>query len=167
MLYRFYLHGKICRAIITNGKISYNPHLGPLAIHLLYDCFRRSESCSSPSTTRCHHIIAARMSVGLESIDDKHTTNFPQLQKRQLLRQTRRVVTRHLDQHCFGTRFSNSVLLSIVAFYGSISVFVTFQMNQYTEISNVNDNNYLSNCISKGNYHQWRSDYSSWCVSNR
>ena len=39
------------------------------------------ETCSCPSTTQCYHILAAKMSIGQHSEDEKSRINLPQLRK--------------------------------------------------------------------------------------
>ena len=65
-------HVSVHKAIIANGLLIHSPSLGVFTVIgtggnanavRLYP----KESCSCPSTTRCYHILAARMSVGLEA----------------------------------------------------------------------------------------------------
>lgn len=39
------------------------------------------ESCTCPSTSRCYHILAVRMSIGLEDLDSKCKVNLTQLRR--------------------------------------------------------------------------------------
>ena len=39
------------------------------------------ETCSCPSTTQCYHILAAKMSIGQHSEDEKRRINLSQLRK--------------------------------------------------------------------------------------
>ena len=74
------------RAIIKCGKISHNEKLGvftvlgtsgkPNVIRLF-----PTESCSCPSTSRCYHIMAVRMSIGLDTTSCKQKVNLTQLRR--------------------------------------------------------------------------------------
>lgn len=74
------------RHVIEQKQISHNQSLGvftvigtsgnPHAIRI----FPR-ESCTCPSTSRCYHIIAVRMSIGLEDVDSKRKVNLTQLRR--------------------------------------------------------------------------------------
>ena len=39
------------------------------------------ESCTCPSTSRCYHILAVRMSIGLEDVDSKQKVSLSQLRR--------------------------------------------------------------------------------------
>ncbi len=39
------------------------------------------ESCTCPSTSRCYHILAVRMSIGLEDVQSKRKVNLTQLRR--------------------------------------------------------------------------------------
>ena len=39
------------------------------------------ETCTCPSTGRCYHVLAVRMSVGLETIDSQRKVNLTRLRK--------------------------------------------------------------------------------------
>ena len=39
------------------------------------------ESCTCPSTGRCYHIIAVRMSIGLEDVNSQRKVNLTQLRR--------------------------------------------------------------------------------------
>lgn len=76
----------ICRSIIASKQISHNQVLGVFTVvgttgnaHAVR-LFPR-ESCTCPSTNRCYHILAVRMSIGLEDIDAKKTINLTQLRR--------------------------------------------------------------------------------------
>ena len=74
------------RLIISNNWLSHNQSLGvftikgtggtPHAVRLF-----PTESCSCPSTTRCYHIMAARISIGLDHEGTKKKINLTQLRK--------------------------------------------------------------------------------------
>ena len=42
-------------------------------------CLFPKESCTCPPTSRCYHIMAVRMSIGLESVDSKRRINLSML----------------------------------------------------------------------------------------
>ena len=74
------------RFIIENKQISHNQELGvftvlgttgrPHAIRIF-----PKESCTCPSTGRCYHILAVKMSIGLEDIDSRRKVNLTQLRR--------------------------------------------------------------------------------------
>ena len=74
------------RFIIENKLISHNQELGvftvlgttgrPHAIRIF-----PKESCTCPSTGRCYHILAVKMSIGLEDMDGKQKVNLTQLRR--------------------------------------------------------------------------------------
>lgn len=74
------------RQVIEKKQISHNQSLGvftvigttgnPHAIRI----FPR-ESCTCPSTGRCYHITAVRMSIGLEDVNSKRKINLTQLRR--------------------------------------------------------------------------------------
>ena len=76
----------ISRSIISSGHLSHNQSLGvftvigtsgnPHAVRIF-----PSESCTCPSTARCYHILAVRMSVGLEDVSSKRKVNLTQLRR--------------------------------------------------------------------------------------
>ena len=39
------------------------------------------ESCTCPSTSRCYHILAVRMSIGLEDVNSRRKINLTQLRR--------------------------------------------------------------------------------------
>ena len=64
------------RSIIGAGKICHNEKLGVFTVEGTggnAHCVRifPKESCTCPSTSRCYHIMAVRMSIGLDKPDDK------------------------------------------------------------------------------------------------
>ena len=66
-----YIIISFCRSVISSGSLSHNQSLGVFTVvgtggkaHAVR--IFPNESCTCPSTTRCYHILAARMSVGLE-----------------------------------------------------------------------------------------------------
>lgn len=71
---------------MDNNLITHNPSLGvftvlgtsgnPQAVRLF-----PKESCSCPSTTQCYHILAAKMSIGLENVACKRKINLTQLRR--------------------------------------------------------------------------------------
>ena len=75
-----------CRLIIEKKQISHNQSLGvftvigttgnPHAIRMF-----PKESCTCPSTGRCYHIIAVRMSIGLEDVNSQRKVNLTQLRR--------------------------------------------------------------------------------------
>lgn len=76
----------INRAIIDDGKISHNPSLGvftvvgttgnPHAVRLF-----PSVTCTCPSTSSCYHVLAVKLSVGLEDSEAKRKINLTQLRR--------------------------------------------------------------------------------------
>lgn len=72
--------------MVDNGNISHNHKLGvftvvgttgnPHAVKLF-----PTEKCTCASTFRCYHIVAVRMSVGLEDVDSKRKVNLTQLRR--------------------------------------------------------------------------------------
>ena len=81
-----YFYSYLSRAIVSSGNISHNEKLGvftvlgttgnPNVIRLF-----PKESCSCPSTGRCYHIMAVRMSVGLDTTCCKRKINLSQLRR--------------------------------------------------------------------------------------
>lgn len=73
------------RFILEHGQINHNHSLGvftvvgttgnPYAVRLF-----PTESCSCPSTNRCYHLLAVRMSIGLDSKQSKQI-NLTQLRR--------------------------------------------------------------------------------------
>jgi len=66
----------ICREIIDGGKISHNEKLHVFTVEGTggnAHCVRLfpQESCTCPATFTCYHILAVRISVGLETTDTK------------------------------------------------------------------------------------------------
>ena len=80
------IHNINSRFIIENKLISHNQELGvftvlgttgrPHAIRIF-----PKESCTCPSTGRCYHILAVKMSIGLEDIDSRRRVNLTQLRR--------------------------------------------------------------------------------------
>ncbi len=74
------------RYLIQNNMINFNQGLGvftvvgttgtPHAITLF-----PKESCTCPSTNRCYHVLAVRMSIGLEDINSRRKVNLTQLRR--------------------------------------------------------------------------------------
>ncbi len=74
------------RYLIDKKLISHNASLGvftvlgtsgnPSAVRLF-----PTESCSCPSTGRCYHIMAVKMSVGLRDKESKKSVNLTQLRR--------------------------------------------------------------------------------------
>ena len=74
------------RSVINKGHISHNQSLAvftilgttgkPHAVRLF-----PTESCTCPSTSRCYHILAARMSIGLEDNSKQKKINLTQLRR--------------------------------------------------------------------------------------
>jgi len=72
--------------IVTTGCLNHNPSLGVFTIKGTSGTSHAvklfpKESCSCPSTSRCYHIIAARISIGLQCDDYKKNINLTQLRK--------------------------------------------------------------------------------------
>lgn len=75
-----------CRGILEEGKISHNYKLGvftivgtkgiPHAVRLF-----PKESCTCPSSTQCYHILAAKMSIGMEEKQSHGKINLTQLKR--------------------------------------------------------------------------------------
>lgn len=72
--------------IISKGHLSQNQTLGVFTVlgsggkaHAVR--LFPSESCTCPATSRCYHILAARMSVGLDDVDNKKKINLTQLRR--------------------------------------------------------------------------------------
>ena len=71
---------------MENNLITHNPSLGvftvlgttgnPHAVRLF-----PKESCTCPSTTQCYHILAAKMSIGMENNVCKRKINLTQLRR--------------------------------------------------------------------------------------
>ena len=78
----FFVH----RSIVEKKEISHNQSLGvftvlgttgkPHAVRLF-----PKESCTCPSTSQCYHILAVRMSVGLEDFNSCRRINLTQLRR--------------------------------------------------------------------------------------
>ena len=72
------------RLVLEKGRLEHNSKLGvftvigtagnPHAVKLF-----PKESCTCPSNSTCYHIIAAKISVGIESIECSKTINLSQL----------------------------------------------------------------------------------------
>ena len=75
-----------CRLIIEKKQISHNQSLrvftviGPTGNPHAIRMFPK-ESCTFPSTGRCYHIIAVRMSIGLEDVNSQRKVNLTQLRR--------------------------------------------------------------------------------------
>ena len=87
-MYKISMHlNSNLRSIIENGCISHNHKLGvftvvgtsgnPHAVKLF-----PKESCTCPSTSQCYHILAARISVGLEPTTSQKKINLTQLRQK-------------------------------------------------------------------------------------
>jgi hypothetical protein len=73
--------------VIDNGTIGHDHKLGVFTVvgtggnaHAVR--LFPKESCTCPSTSRCYHILAARMSVGLEATDSHKKINLTQLRQK-------------------------------------------------------------------------------------
>ena len=74
------------RFLLEQGKISHNPRLGVFtavgtggSAHAV-KLFPR-ESCTCPSTKQCYHILAAKMSIGMEDVQSRRRVNLTQLRR--------------------------------------------------------------------------------------
>ena len=74
------------RSIIENGHISHNQYLGVFTVvgtsgnaHAVR--LFPHETCSCPSTNKCYHILAVRMSIGLEDVGSQKRINLTQLRR--------------------------------------------------------------------------------------
>ena len=77
---------RLCRFIIENNQISHNQALGVFTVigttgnaHAIR--IFPKESCTCPSTSRCYHILAVRMSIGLEDVNSRRKINLTQLRR--------------------------------------------------------------------------------------
>ena len=82
------LHGNVyLRVIIEGGNISHNVKLGVFTVEGTggnAHCVRifPKESCTCPSVSRCYHIMAVRISIGLDKPDYKpKKINLSQLRR--------------------------------------------------------------------------------------
>lgn len=75
------------RHILQQGHISHSHNLGTFTVmgttgnHHVVKLFP-AESCSCPATSRCYHILAVRMSIGLDDKDSKKRVNLTQLRRK-------------------------------------------------------------------------------------
>ena len=65
-----------CREVVASGKISHNEKLGVFTVEGTggnAHCVRifPKESCSCPSSSTCYHILAVKISIGLEVTNSK------------------------------------------------------------------------------------------------
>ena len=74
------------RSIVQKKQISHNQSLGVFTVigttgnaHAVR--IFPSENCTCPSTSRCYHIIAVRMSIGLDDKGSKKKINLTQLRR--------------------------------------------------------------------------------------
>ncbi len=83
------------RQLVANQLVCHNPSLGtftvkgtngtPHAVKLF-----PSESCSCPATSRCYHIIAAQLSIGLANPGVQKKVNLTQLRRNMRSRSERK-----------------------------------------------------------------------------
>ena len=76
----------LCRMIIENGNISHNCKIGvftvlgttgnPQAVRLF-----PKETCTCPSTSLCYHIMAVRMSIGMDQQKPPSKVNLSRLRR--------------------------------------------------------------------------------------
>ena len=74
----------VCRLVLDQGNISHNHKLGVFTVvgttgnaHVVR--IFPTESCTCSSTARCYHILAVRLSLGLEDKKSKRRINLTQL----------------------------------------------------------------------------------------
>lgn len=74
------------RFIVEQGKISHNQNLGVFTVvgttgnaHAVR--LFPTESCTCPSTGCCYHLLAVRMSIGLEDKQKRKKVNLTQLRR--------------------------------------------------------------------------------------
>lgn len=75
----------VFRFLVENNMISHNPTLGVFTVlgttrnaHAIRLFLK--ESCTCPSTSQCYHILAVKMSIGMEDLTSKKKINLTQLQ---------------------------------------------------------------------------------------
>ena len=85
----------IFRYLLQNGQLQHNPNLGCFTVigsagkpHVVK--LFPTQSCSCPATSQCYHILAVKISVGIEVQEQTKKVNLTQLRRNTRSRKEKR-----------------------------------------------------------------------------